>query len=204
MAFDASFYSSAPTLKACPQWSRIEIALAGRSNVGKSSMLNALVGKRNLARISKTPGRTRMLNFFTSGGQLALVDLPGYGYARMPRNEASRIALLMRDYLTRRESLAGLVMLIDLRRGPRQEELELAAMMRQRHIEPIIAATKSDKVANSQRAEALRRFLPLGAAPLTCSVLSGEGVDRLRQLISDCARRCSEKAAQSDFSAGAT
>ncbi|MGH7917246.1 MAG: ribosome biogenesis GTP-binding protein YihA/YsxC [Candidatus Binataceae bacterium] len=186
MRLDADFHSSAPALTSCPRWDRIEIAIAGRSNVGKSSLLNALTARRNLARTSKTPGRTRMLNFFTSGDHLALVDMPGYGYARMPRREAGQIAALMHDYLARRETLAALVLLIDARRGPADEELELAAMLKQRGVGLIVVATKSDKLKRSQRAEALRQFAALGELPLMCSTLNGEGIEHLRERIAKC------------------
>ena len=92
MRLDAKFVSSAFALGDCPRWERVEIALAGRSNVGKSSLLNAITGNKGLARTSKTPGRTRCLNFFEVGTHLALVDLPGYGFAKMSRLDAEKIA----------------------------------------------------------------------------------------------------------------
>src|SRR5713101_4015723 len=98
MRLDAKFVTSAFAPEGYPRWERAEVALAGRSNVGKSSMLNALAAK-NLARTSRTPGRTRALNFFSVGDDLAIVDLPGYGFAKMPRTEAARIASMMNDYL---------------------------------------------------------------------------------------------------------
>src|ERR1700675_2191958 len=117
MRLDAKFVTSAFAPQGYPRWERAEVALAGRSNVGKSSMLNALAASKNLARTSRTPGRTRALNFFSVGKDLAIVDLPGYGFAKMARTDAARIAAMMNAYLAQSERLAGLVLLVDARRG---------------------------------------------------------------------------------------
>jgi GTP-binding protein len=179
----ASFVSSALTLAGCPQSDRIEVALAGRSNVGKSSLLNALTGVKGLARTSKTPGRTRSINFFDGPPPLTLVDLPGYGYAKMARDDAARITRLLFDYLMQRENLAALVLLIDCRRGPEHEEIALAEAIQRRKLDLIVVATKWDKLRNSQRRLALRSFAPLGLEPIPCSASTGEGIDRLRNRI---------------------
>lgn len=157
--------------------------MAGRSNVGKSSLTNAVTASPGLARTSKTPGRTRQINFFEVGDRFALVDLPGFGYARVPESEARAIGAMMREYLAERENLAALVMLVDCRRGPQQEELALAESMRARGLRLIVAATKCDQLKRSQRAAARERFAPLGAPVIFCSALSGEGIDELRSLI---------------------
>lgn len=157
--------------------------MAGRSNVGKSSLLNALSGQRHLARTSKTPGRTRCINFFAVGERLALVDLPGYGYARMGRAEAARIGALMRDYLRCRANLAALVMLVDARRGPEHEEAELSELFARADLELVVVATKSDKLRRSERASALERFSVLGSDPILCSATDGDGIETLRQRI---------------------
>jgi GTP-binding protein len=173
-----------------PRWNRIEVAVAGRSNVGKSSILNALTGNPRLARISKTPGRTRAVNYFGIGSNLALVDLPGYGYAKMSKAEAAKISELMKDYLTRSEQLAALILLIDVRRGPGETELELiAGIPEQRRgrggkpLELVIAATKTDKLRRTERLAALKRFANFGLVPVMCSAHSGEGIDELRRRI---------------------
>jgi GTP-binding protein len=179
----AEFVSSAMAMDQCPRWDRAEIAVAGRSNVGKSSLLNALTGRNHLARTSKTPGRTRCLNFFAVGNQLALVDLPGYGYAKMGHADAARIGALMRDYLRNRTNLAALVILVDARRGPEPEEVELSELCGRAELEPIVAATKSDKLRRSERAAAMARFEPMGIAPTMCSAENGEGIEELRRRI---------------------
>ena len=189
MRLDAKFVTSAFAPEGYPRWDRVEVALAGRSNVGKSSMLNALAASKNLARTSRTPGRTRALNFFSVGDHLAIVDLPGYGFAKMARTEAARIAAMMSDYLGQSERLAGLVMLVDARRGPEREELDLATLAASRGVKLIAVATKCDKLRRSERAAALARFKPLGIEPILCSALDGEGMDDLRRRIIACARQ---------------
>jgi GTP-binding protein len=189
MKLIAEFLSSVSTVGAYPRWRRIEVAFAGRSNVGKSSLLNALVERRGLARTSKTPGRTRALNFFGLGDRLALVDLPGYGYARMSRAEAAQLGLLIKDYLSHREHLRALVLLVDARRGPEAEELEMLRLESERSastaepLSAIVVATKSDKVRPGQRPAALKRFAAHGIDPVLCSTLNGEGIVTLRRQI---------------------
>ncbi|MGH7781956.1 MAG: ribosome biogenesis GTP-binding protein YihA/YsxC [Candidatus Binataceae bacterium] len=179
----AQFETSAFALDKCPRWNRVEVAIAGRSNVGKSSLLNALAGVKGLARTSGTPGRTQSLNFFVAGADLALVDLPGYGYAKVPGKIARDIAAMMADYLSERENLAALIVLVDSRRGPETEEANIAAIVRARGVEVIFVATKCDKLKRSERGAALARFRPLEAQPIVCSAASNEGIDELRRRI---------------------
>ncbi len=181
--FSAEFVTSAFALDGWPRWKRAEIALAGRSNVGKSSLLNALAGAKGLARTSKTPGRTRCLNFFAVGETLALCDLPGFGYAKMGHEEAAKIASMMHEYIHGRVNLAAIAILIDCRRGPQAGELDLAAMAGERGIEVIAVATKCDKLRRSERAAALTRFDAMRVRPIFCSATSGEGIDELRRRI---------------------
>lgn len=180
LKLDAQFITSAFSLRGCPRWDRKEIALVGRSNVGKSSLLNALAAVKGLARVSKTPGRTRSINLFTLGDSIVLADLPGYGYARMPQTEARRLGDAMREYLNERTNLAGMVMLVDARRGAEREERELAALARARGRSLVIAATKCDKLSRAERAAALGALDELGAEAILCSAATGEGIDRLR------------------------
>jgi len=181
--FSAEFVTSAFALDGWPRWKRAEVALAGRSNVGKSSLLNALAGAKGLARTSKTPGRTRCLNFFAVGETLALCDLPGFGYAKMGHEEAAKIASMMHEYIHGRVNLAAIAILIDCRRGPQAGELDLAAMAAKRGIEVIAVATKCDKLRRSERAAALKRFDAMRVRPIFCSATSGEGIDELRRRI---------------------
>ncbi|HKN01130.1 MAG TPA: ribosome biogenesis GTP-binding protein YihA/YsxC [Candidatus Binataceae bacterium] len=179
----AEFVASATALDNCPRWNRTEIAIVGRSNVGKSSLLNALTARPGLARTSRTPGRTQALNFFTMSESLALVDLPGFGYAKMPHALAEKIAIMMREYLRQRANLAGVVLLVDSRRGPEREEIDLAAATRARGLALLVAATKCDKLKRSERADAIAKMKALEAEPILCSAVTGENIDVLRRRI---------------------
>jgi GTP-binding protein len=192
MTLKAEFICSAMTIAECPSWTRAEIAFAGRSNVGKSSLLNALTGRKGLARTSKTPGRTRSLNFFRVGEGLALVDLPGHGYAKMSHSEAVKMGRLIEGYLSQRRELRSLVLLIDARRDAQTEEFAIAQLLRDRppSLRPspglIVVGTKCDKLKRAERAAALRRLQALGRSPvILCSILSGEGIDQLRRLLTN-------------------
>ncbi len=194
--FSAEFVISAFALSGCPRWNRAEVAIAGRSNVGKSSLLNALTRSKGLARTSKTPGRTRCLNFFAVNDSIALCDLPGYGYAKMPHEEAAKIALMMNEYIHERENLAAIAILIDWRRGPQPEELQLAALAESRGILVIAVATKCDKMRRSERATAIKRFAQMHLEPILCSATSGEGLDELRRRILAVRHLARDKKAQ--------
>jgi GTP-binding protein len=178
-----SFAAAAHSLAQCPRWGRREIAIVGRSNVGKSSLINALAASKGLARTSSTPGRTQALNFFTIGEELAIVDLPGFGYARMPAAQAARLGLLTEEFLDRREALVAIVLLVDIRREPGEAERELAFAAQRRGLKLIVAATKCDKVGRAERAAARTRLEALGRNPTVCSAVSGEGIEPLRRAL---------------------
>jgi GTP-binding protein len=172
----------------CPRWKRREIAIAGRSNVGKSSLINALVAMKGLARTSRTPGRTQALNFFSLGEDLAIVDLPGYGYARMPEALARQVGALMNGFLAGRVNLTAVVLLIDSRRRPADEEFALAETIRSRGLELVVAATKCDKLRRNERPAMLRAFASLNAPIFPCSATSGEGLEALRHRLFNVTR----------------
>jgi GTP-binding protein len=137
-----------------PQDGRAEIAFAGRSNVGKSSLINALTGQKSLARVSVTPGRTRELNFFTLGrdGELLLVDMPGYGYARASKAEVKGWTRLIRDYLKGRSELKRLFLLIDARHGLKESDREIMTLMDEAAVSYQGVLTKADKPKSAELA----------------------------------------------------
>jgi GTP-binding protein len=129
-----------------------EIAFAGRSNVGKSSLINVLVNRKNLVRTSNTPGRTQLINFFNVNGCFSLVDLPGYGYAKVPLAVKREWGPMMETYLAKRESLRAVVLILDIRRTPTAEDRQMLEWLRSYGIVPILVVTKCDKVSKNERA----------------------------------------------------
>jgi GTP-binding protein len=140
------FVTSAADLAGCPPPIRPEIAFAGKSNVGKSTLINALVGRRNLAKVSQTPGKTRLLNFFDIDGRCYFVDLPGYGYAKVAKREIQGWVPLIETYLRRRNSLRCVVLLVDLRRGLGEQDRQLLAWLDEARRESLVVFTKVDKL----------------------------------------------------------
>lgn len=152
----ATFVSSAGGLTECPTDPRVEIALSGRSNVGKSSLLNSLVGRRELAKVANTPGKTRRLNYFLVNDSFHVVDLPGYGYASASGAARNAWSEMMQGYLRKRRQLVGVIQLVDARHVPSSEDREMICWLRDERMSFCLAATKVDKLGPSKRAPALR------------------------------------------------
>jgi GTP-binding protein len=185
---DASFAAAAGPEGTLPAPTLPEIAFAGRSNVGKSSLMNALLGRSNLVRTSSTPGCTRTVNLFLAhcadDVDLYLVDLPGFGYAKRSKHERRSWGALIDRYLVERPSLRALVLLVDARRGVEEEEAELIDFLAQAKAQraPIsisLVATKIDKLPASQRKLSVERAGTGSLRALGVSATSGEGVDVL-------------------------
>lgn len=146
------FIKSATKPAHYPEGSLPEIAFAGRSNVGKSSLVNVLVNRKNLVRTSSTPGRTQLINFFQVNDDFMLVDLPGYGYAKVPLAVKKEWRPMMETYLSKRRNLRGVVLILDIRRTPTEEDLQMLAWLRAFSVPPIVVITKCDKVSKNERA----------------------------------------------------
>jgi GTP-binding protein len=160
-----------------------EIAFLGRSNVGKSSLLNALTGQRKLAFTSSTPGRTQTINFYRIDGAFYFVDLPGYGYARAPLRMALEWKKLIERYLEERETLKLSCLVLDARRGWMEKDLDLARWLRRHGRSHLVVATKIDKLNQSEAQHGLRAIRREGVEPLPFSALTGRGVREIWQAI---------------------
>ena len=182
-----NFLRGVAQLESLPEPGLPEVAFAGRSNCGKSSLLNALTGRRSLARTSKTPGRTQQLNFFDLGGKLWLVDMPGYGYARASKTDIAAWTQSVRDYLRGRPTLRRLCILIDGRHGIKANDEEMMAMLDAAAVSYQVVLTKVDKLsagALDARIDATAKTLKNHPAampdPIATSARNGDGIETLR------------------------
>jgi GTP-binding protein len=185
MKFHARFVISAARPADFPPENLPEIAVVGRSNVGKSSLINALVGQ-DLARTSRTPGRTRLVNWFEVEHRFHLVDLPGYGYAEVSREMRDSWRPLIETYLSERATLAGVLLLVDVRRGVEAEELDFVPWLDEREMPIVLAITKADKLAKNKRMLEIakaRRAIALDKPPFAVSAQTGDGIEALRRAL---------------------
>ncbi len=142
-----------------------EIAMAGRSNVGKSSLINLLLNRKNLARVSGSPGKTRTINFYDVNDEFRIVDLPGYGYAKVSRSVSQSWGEMIESYLSDRPNLVKAVLLVDIRHIPTAQDVQMYEWMRHYQMDGLVVATKADKVSKSQMGKnlnAIRKTLGLG------------------------------------------
>jgi GTP-binding protein len=150
---NAKFYKSVFKFEDCPQLRQAEVAFSGRSNVGKSSLINRITKQKKLARTSNTPGRTQSLNYYNIDDKFYLVDLPGYGFANVPKKVKEDWAELIDDYLHYRENLLGIVQIIDARHKPTKDDKMMVEWLKASGLSFLIAATKVDKISNNKRAK---------------------------------------------------
>ena len=143
---NAEIVLSAVSKAQYPQDDMPEIALAGRSNVGKSSFINTLLGRKNLARTSSKPGKTQQLNFYNIDDKLRFVDVPGYGYAKVSKTERAKWGKMIEEYLTSRVNLRAVVSLVDLRHDPSADDVQMYEFLKYYEIPVIVVATKADKI----------------------------------------------------------
>jgi GTP-binding protein len=186
-ARECLFMRGVTALENLPHADRVEVAFAGRSNVGKSSLINALTGRKNLARASKEPGRTQEINFFDLGGELYLVDLPGHGYASQPKAKIKAWTALTRSYFRGRPNLRRVCLLADARHGLKDTDTEVMDLLDETAVNYQVVLTKADKVTAAELAKltaALKAMLAKRPAshpeiPAT-SAVTGAGIPELR------------------------
>ena len=186
----ATFIKGARGLGECPEWDHPEVALIGRSNVGKSSLVNLLVNRKDLAKVSATPGKTRQLNFFLINQQWGLVDLPGYGFAKGPKTERFDFNALAGDYLERRENLRHVFVLIDSRLPPQRIDLDFCGWLGDTGRDFSLVFTKVDKQSKAKTGAGIALFeeavhARLGTLPesLTSSATDRTGRDQVLRAI---------------------
>jgi GTP-binding protein len=186
----AAYVKSALRLDDCPRDRRPEVAFAGRSNVGKSTLLNTLLNVRGLAKVSKKPGKTQTINFFDVNGRYYFVDLPGYGYAQVPKSLQETWGQAVTRYLREREHLRLVVHLVDARHTPTGQDDDLLTLLEEAEVPAVLVATKCDKLSMGEKERALaeiRRKLRLedDAVVIPFSSITKEGLGPLWRVIDD-------------------
>ncbi len=186
---NADFFHSYGVYSQIPPSDRVEIAMAGRSNVGKSSLINKALNRKSLARVSSVPGKTATINFYDLDG-IYLVDLPGYGYAKVAKSEKARWAELIEGYLHDDREMALIFQLIDMRHPPSADDLHMINFLIDSEIPFVIVFTKADKLTKRERTERMEGF----AKEIPCfdhivsipfSAQTGEGTDEIRKIIQE-------------------
>lgn len=167
-----------------------EIAFAGRSNVGKSSLLNLITGRKKLARVSGSPGKTRTINFYIINGEFRIVDLPGYGYAKVSKSMSEGWGEMMERYLENRPNLVKVIQLVDIRHAPSKQDIEMYNYLRHYSLDGIVVATKADKISRNQLAKQIkliRQTLKLSADDMVIpvSALKKTGYDELLETMGE-------------------
>jgi len=183
----ANFVKSAVMPKDFPEPEQPEVAFVGRSNVGKSSLINKLLGRKSLAKTSSTPGKTRLINFFLINEELSFVDLPGYGYAKVSKKERGSWGVMVERYISKRPNLKGVVLLQDMRRERTEMDTVMMKMIRHYGLPVILVLTKADKFSRSKQIERLKKISQTMAdediKPVLFSSVKGTGKEELWEII---------------------
>ena len=182
----AVFVTSAAKKTQYPKTDLPEIAFAGRSNVGKSSLINMLTKNKSLAKVSGKPGKTRTINFFDIDETWRIVDLPGYGFANVSKAESESWGEMMESYLSSRENLKCVVQLVDIRHAPTAQDVQMYEYLRYYHLSGLVVATKSDKVSNNEKnknIQIIKKTLELDSSDIIVPVSSMKG-DGAKELLS--------------------
>jgi GTP-binding protein len=187
----AEFITSAKEPKGYPETDFPEVAFAGRSNVGKSSMINSLLGTKKLVKVGKTPGKTKLVNFFLVQDKFMLVDLPGYGFAKVSKSEKAQWGETIENYFTERTQLSACVLILDIRRDPNDDDLSMIYWLDHYNVKKIIALTKCDKLSNNQQISRLAKISTQLNIPrqdfVLFSSLTKKGKDEIWQKIDSLA-----------------
>jgi len=187
----ANFVTSAPALDVCPEPHFPEICFAGRSNVGKSTLINALVDHKGLARTSNVPGKTQVINYYLVDDKIYLVDLPGFGYAQVSKKERERWGRDIRDYLLQRSTLQLVLHLVDIRHEPSKLDEEFFYWLGSNRLPFIVVLTKGDKISHNKRQQSkarLKRILDemnIEVPIVICSAKDNMGIDDVKEFISE-------------------
>lgn len=183
----AEFVKSAFAAEHLPDDGRAEIAFLGRSNVGKSSLINSLLNRKGLARTSNTPGRTQSINYFLVNGSFYFVDLPGYGYARVSKSMRADWGKMAEDYLTDRHELALFIQLVDARHSPTELDRQLASWLSHHRKTALVVATKSDKLSSNKLTKSLNeiRSVFTDCPVIAYSSMTGKGREKVWKAISE-------------------
>ncbi|HZK44160.1 MAG TPA: ribosome biogenesis GTP-binding protein YihA/YsxC [Syntrophomonadaceae bacterium] len=186
----AEFIASFVNFDQLPEGNLPEIALVGRSNVGKSSLINKVLNRKNLAKSSSTPGKTRTINYYLINDQWYFVDLPGYGYAKVSKMEKRKWATMIETYLSEREQLKGVIQLIDIRHSPTDSDVLMKDWLMNIELPILVVATKVDKISRGAKNKHLavaRKGLHMepGTSPILFSAETGEGVGEIHKALEE-------------------
>ena len=186
----AEFVSSFVDIQSLPVDNLPEIALVGRSNVGKSSLINKVVNRKNLAKSSSTPGKTRTINYYILNSAWYMVDLPGYGFAKVSKGEREKWGRLIEKYLSNREQLRGVIQLLDIRHPPTENDIAMKQWLEHHEIPILLVATKIDKVSRNEKNKNLAIIkktlnLPGDQNPIVFSAESGEGLTEVKEALEE-------------------